>query len=204
MTTVAMNVLRSYTKWTTGEETRLKISTAWTRRRRTKQKSQKKGGRTINDGAAGKYRCSRFSKRGCGERPTEPANRCTACALFLLDFSKPIERSRSGSNTRSLHARRDHRLPRYTTKNVAARHAQSLTSIYIGTVAGNDRSYTNVPSTSTIKIFHYEFFADETDYDFVQYTFKKGQGHEAIIVWRNRIRTCSTVWSKLNKQRSIT
>lgn len=55
--------------------------------------------------------CGRFSKRGCererdrdrqrkrereiGREAEGAANRCTACAPFLLDFSKPIERSRS-------------------------------------------------------------------------------------------------------------
>ena len=92
---------------------------------------KKKGGRTINETrAAGKYRCGRFSKRGCGKRPTEPANCCTASVPFLLDFSKPIERSRSGSNTRSLHARRDHRLPRYTTKN-RSRPPCSVAHVYL-------------------------------------------------------------------------
>ena len=106
------------------------------------------GGRTINGTrAAGKYRCGRFSKRGCGKRPTEPANRCTASAPFLLDFSKPIERSRSGSNTRSLHARRDHRLPRYTTKN-RSRPPCSVAHVYLHWHRCGERS--NVLSTSTI------------------------------------------------------
>lgn len=50
-------------------------------------------------GNGDKYRMQhRFSKRGCSEKEREgqgAANRCTACAPFLLDFSKPIERSRS-------------------------------------------------------------------------------------------------------------
>lgn len=68
-------------RWTTGFE-----------RERGKKWVENNQGMEIN------IACSRFSKRGCSEKEREgqgAANRCTACAPFLLDFSKPIERSRS-------------------------------------------------------------------------------------------------------------
>lgn len=37
----------------------------------------------------------REKEREIGREAEGAANRCTACAPFLLDFSKPIERSRS-------------------------------------------------------------------------------------------------------------
>lgn len=95
-----------------------------------------------NQGMEINIACSRFSKRGCSEKERERGRERRIVAPPAPRFCS-ISQNRSsvpdqGSNTRSLHARRDHRLPRYTTKNISRPAMLSRPpSIYIGTVAGN-------------------------------------------------------------------
>lgn len=101
-----------------------------------------KGGRTIErmESGPGKYRMRPFLetrlRREAGRRGIVAPPAPRFCSISQNRSSVPDQ----GSNTRSLHARRDHRLPRYTTKNISRPAMLSCPpSIYIGTVAANDR-----------------------------------------------------------------